>query len=251
MPEFTAYPTGTPCWVDVASPELERTVSFYSDFFGWEAEQDPRPEAGGYTMFTKNGKFVAAASPPPVEGMPPHWTTYIASDDVDSTAKRVGEAGGALLMEPFDVFNAGRMAVAQDPTGAVFGIWQAGAHHGAQLANEPGTLVWNECQTTDTDAAEAFYRAVFGYEVDRMQMDDEREYRVLTVDGKGVAGMMELGDVPPNWSTTFAVEDADAAVAQAEGLGARGLVPPFDIPEVGRYAVLQDPVGAVFGVLAG
>ncbi len=204
MPEFTAYPTGTPCWVDVTSPELERTVSFYSDFFGWEAEQDPRPEAGG-----------------------------------------------VLLMEPFDVFDAGRMAVAQDPTGAVFGIWQAGAHHGAQLASEPGTLVWNECQTTDSDAAEAFYRAVFDYDVDRMQMGDEREYRVLTVDGKGVAGMMELDDVPPNWSTTFAVEDADAAVAEAEKLGARGLVPPFDIPEVGRYAVLQDPVGAVFGVLAG
>ncbi len=107
MPEFTSYASGTPCWIDITSPELDRSVSFYSDLFGWQADQDPRPEAGGYTMFSKHGKS------------------------------------------------------AQDPAGATFGIWQAGAHHGAQLANEPGTLVWNECQTTDSDAAEAFYRAVF------------------------------------------------------------------------------------------
>jgi uncharacterized protein len=256
MPVFTSYATGTPCWVDVTSPDLDRTTSFYSDLFGWEPEQDPRPEAGGYTMFRKNGKYVAAGSPPPPgsEGMPPHWTTYIASDDVDATAARVREAGGTVLMEPFDVFDAGRMTVAQDPTGAVFGVWQAGAHQGAELANEPGTLAWNECQTTDAEAADAFYRAVFGYEIDTADMGGT-EYRVLKVDGRGVAGMMpigpQMGDVPPNWSTTFAVEDADAAVAKAEELGGRVLVPPFDIPEVGRYAVVQDPVGAVFGVLAG
>jgi len=116
MPEFTSYASGTPCWTDITSPELDRSVSFYSDLFGWEAEQDPRPEAGGYTMFKRNGEYVAAGSPPfPGSEDPAHWTTYIASDDVDATAARVSESGGTLLTEPFDVLDAGRMAVAQDP----------------------------------------------------------------------------------------------------------------------------------------
>jgi predicted enzyme related to lactoylglutathione lyase len=255
MPVFTSYATGVPCWVDVASPDLDRTLSFYSDFFGWEAERDPRPEAGGYTMFRKDGKYVAAASAPPPgsEEMPPHWTTYIASDDVDATAARVREAGGTLLMEPFDVLDAGRMAVVQDPTGAIFAIWQAGSHHGAELATEPGALAWNECQTRDAEAAAAFYRAVFGYEIRRADIGSE--YRVLEVDGRGVAGMFpippEMRELPPNWATTFAVEDVDDAARRAQELGATVLSGPFDIPDVGRYAVVQDPVGAVFGVLAG
>ena len=255
MPEFTEYAPGTPCWVDVTSPELDRTISFYSELFGWEADQDPRPEAGGYTMFTKAGKQVAAGSPPQQEGMPSHWTTYLASDDVDATAGKVREAGGTVLMDPFDVFDSGRMTVAQDPTGAVFGIWQAGEHHGAELANEPGSVTWNEVQTPDAAAAERFYSAVFGYEIELVPMGDGVSYRVLKVDGKSVAGMYELaGDMeatPPNWATAFAVADTDATCKLAEGLGGKVLLQPMDIPQIGRYAVLQDPVGAVFQVLAG
>jgi predicted enzyme related to lactoylglutathione lyase len=254
MPEFTEYAPGTPCWVDVTSPELDRTIAFYSELFGWEADQDPRPEAGGYTMFTKEGKQVAAGSPPQQEGMPAHWTTYLASDDVDATAGKVREAGGTVLMDPFDVFDSGRMTVAQDPTGAVFGIWQAGEHHGAELANEPGSVTWNEVQTPDAGAAERFYSAVFGYEIELVPMGDGVSYRVLKVDGKSVAGMYELaGDMeatPPNWATAFAVADTDATCKLAEGLGGSVLVQPMDIPEIGRYAMLQDPVGAVFQVLA-
>ena len=255
MPEITDYAPGTPCWVDVTSAELGRTVSFYSDLFGWDAEQDSRPEAGGYTMFSKDGKQVAAGSPPQQEGMPSFWTTYLASDDVDATAAKVREAGGTLLMEPFDVFGSGRMVVAQDPTGAHFGIWQAGEHHGAQLANEPGSLTWNECQTNDAEVAEKFYRAVFGYEVDTKPMGEGATYRVLKLGDKSVGGIFEfttdMSEVPPNWATAFAVADTDATCTKAEELGGNVLVPPLDIPEIGRYAVIQDPVGAVFQVLAG
>ena len=254
MPEFTEYAPGTPCWVDVTSPELDRTISFYSELFGWEADADSRPEAGGYTMFTKEGKQVAAGSPPQQEGMPSHWTTYLASDDVDATAGKVREAGGTVLMDPFDVFDAGRMTVAQDPTGAVFGVWQAGEHHGAELANEPGSVTWNEVQTPDLGAAEAFYRAVFDYEIEAVPMGDGMIYHLLKVEGKNVAGLFELsGDMagtPPNWATAFAVADTDATCKLAEGLGGTVLVQPMDIPEIGRYAMLQDPVGAVFQVLA-
>jgi predicted enzyme related to lactoylglutathione lyase len=257
MPQFTEYAPGTPCWTDVTSPDLDRTVSFYSDLFGWQAERDPRPEAGGYTMFTKNGKNVAAASPPPpgAEGVPPHWSTYIATDNVEETAEKVQEAGGTLLMEPMDVFDAGRMVLAQDPAGAVFGVWQAKEHIGAELATEPGTLTWNENLTPDPERSAKFYEQVFGYEVQEADMGGAQPYRVLQVEGKSIAGMLqltpEMGPTPPNWTSVFGVEDADAAVAKARDLGGQVLVEPFDIPQVGRYAVVQDPVGAVFGVLAG
>jgi predicted enzyme related to lactoylglutathione lyase len=254
MPEFTEYPHGTPCWVDVTSPELERSVAFYTELFGWAAERDPRPEAGGYTMFSKDGKLVAAGSPPQQEGVPSSWSTYIASGDVDATAAKIREAGGTLLLEPFDVFEAGRMVFAQDPTGAAFGVWQAGEHHGAQLANEPGSFTWNECQTTDPAAAAAFYSAVFGHGVDEWDLGQEEPYRVLKVGDKGVAGVSKIGPrqagTPPSWGTVFAVADTDAAVEQAQALGATQLLPPQDLPDIGRFAVLQDPVGAVFQVLA-
>lgn len=257
MPVFTEYSTGTPCWTDVTSPDLDRTVSFYGELFGWEAERDPRPEAGGYVMFKKKGKYVAAGSPPPPgqEGVPPHWSTYIASDDVDATAKRVTEAGGTLLMEPMDVFESGRMVLAQDPVGAVFGVWQAKEHIGAELATEPDTMTWNENLTPDPERSSEFYKAVFGYEIQESNMGGAQPYRVLQVDGRGIAGMLpltpEMGPTPPNWTSVFAVEDTDAAIGKVRDLGGQVLVEPFDIPQVGRYAVVQDPVGAVFGVLAG
>jgi uncharacterized protein len=135
MAEFSSYAHGTPCWVDVTSTDMDRTTSFYGDLFGWEAETAQEPEAGGYTMFTLRGKNVAAASPPP-PGSPQasYWTTYLASDHVDDTAAKIRDAGGTVFMDPFDVFDAGRMTVAQDPTGAAFGVWQAGRHIGAELA---------------------------------------------------------------------------------------------------------------------
>ena len=129
MPEFTSYAHGTPCWTDVTSTDLPRAVEFYRALFGWDAEVAAEPEAGGYTMFTLDGKNVAAGSPPQQEGIPSHWTTYIASDDVDATADKIREAGGTVLVDPFDVFDAGRMTIAQDPTGATFGVWQAGRAH--------------------------------------------------------------------------------------------------------------------------
>jgi uncharacterized protein len=252
MAEFREYRPGTPCWVDVTSSDMGRTVPFYTALFGWQAEE--LPNAGGYTMFHLNGKQVAAASPPQQEGIPSTWTTYLASDDADATAAKIRDAGGTVLTEPFDVFDSGRMLVAQDPTGAVFAVWQAREHIGAQLANEPGSLTWNECRIGDAKAAEAFYKAVFGYGVTPMPMGGTEPYRILEVEGRGVAGMAELSGemagVPPHWGVVFAVDDADAAVAKAQELGATVVMPPADIPDIGRFAALEDPVGAGFQVLA-
>lgn len=254
MPEVTSYATGQPCWADVTCPDVDAAARFYSELLGWEAEKDPRPEAGGYTMFSRDGKFVAAASPPPQEGIPPHWTVYLAGDDVDAIAARVGEAGGNVMMEPFDVLDAGRMTLAADPAGAVFGIWQAGGHIGAQLRREHGTLNWAEVQTRDAAAAQPFYEHVFGYETDTMDIGAGREYVLLKVGGQPAAGLVEMGaewpaDAPSNWSVVFEVEDCDASVAKVQELGGNVIVEPRDLEGVGRFAVVADPWGAVFQVI--
>jgi predicted enzyme related to lactoylglutathione lyase len=253
VPEFTSYLHGTPCWTDVTSTDLPRAADFYRGLFGWDAEVGG-PEAGGYTMFTLDGKNVAAGSPPVREAAASYWTTYLASDDVDATTEKIRAAGGTVLMDPFDVFDAGRMTIATDPTGATFGVWQADQHIGAQLANDPGTMNWNECQTRDAEAAGKFYEAVFGVEVKAFpSAEGMPPYNVIHVGGRGVAGIFEInermGDTPPNWSTVFAVADHDAAVAKARELGGMVLAEGMDLPEIGRLAVLQDPTGAVFQIL--
>jgi predicted enzyme related to lactoylglutathione lyase len=255
MPEVTAYANGQPAWADVTTPDVAAAASFYAGLFGWTAETDPRPEAGGYTMFTLDGKEVAAASPPPPgqEGVPPHWTVYLASDDVDATAASVREAGGVVHVEPFDVFDAGRMAVAADPSGAVFGVWQARAHIGARLAKEPGTLNWAEVQTHDSAAARPFYERVFGYSTETIDMGGEA-YGVFGVGGESVAGLVQIrpdwGELPSNWSPVFQVADCDAAVGRVQEAGGTLYHGPAELEGTGRFAVVADPWGAAFQVIA-
>jgi predicted enzyme related to lactoylglutathione lyase len=250
VPEFTSYAHGTPCWVDVTSPDLDGSIAFYKGLFGWDADVAQQPEAGGYTMFTLKGKSVAGGSPPQQEGSGSYWTTYLASDDADDTAAKIRDAGGTTFMDPFDVFDSGRMTIAQDPTGATFGVWQAKEHIGAQLANEHGTQLWNQCHTPDPARATEFYQAVFGYEVDELDMGGTQPFRVIKVNGRGIGGIREpVGGEPPHWSVTFAVDDADEIAARAKELGGSVLMEPFDLPEIGRLAVLHDQADAVFQIM--
>jgi predicted enzyme related to lactoylglutathione lyase len=253
MPEVSSYATGQPSWADVTSPDVDAAASFYSELFGWDADKAPQPEAGGYTMFSREGKHVAAASPPPQEGIPPHWTVYLAADDVDGIAGRIREAGGNVMMEPFDVFDSGRMTLAADPTGAMFGVWQAGNHIGSQLRGEPGTMNWAEVQTRDKAAAQAFYEQVFGYETETMDMGAGGDYVLLKVNGQSAAGLIQIGrewgDVPSNWSVVFEVADCDAAVAKVQELGGSVIREPQDLEGVGRFALVADRWGAVFQVI--
>jgi predicted enzyme related to lactoylglutathione lyase len=252
MPEVTSYETGEPSWADVTIPDVDAAARFYSQLFGWEAHKAPQPEAGGYTMFARNGKYVAAASPPMQEGIPPHWNVYLASRDVDDTAARIPAAGGTVIMEPFDVFDSGRMTFAADPAGAMFGVWQAGNHIGSQLRREPGTINWAEVQTRDRAAAQPFYEQVFGYEIDVMPMATG-DYVLLKLGDRAVAGMIEIqpdwGDVPSNWSVVFEVEDCDATVARVQELGGSVIREPHSLEGVGRFAVVADPWGAAFTVI--
>jgi predicted enzyme related to lactoylglutathione lyase len=184
---------------------------------------------------------------------PPFWATYIAVENADATAEKITAAGGQVILPPMDVLDVGRMAVFTDPIGAFFSIWQPGTHPGAQLVNEPGTWSWSELLTTDVDASIAFYSAVFGWGA-VTQGDGPMPYTEWQVGGRSVGGMMPKppmmrAEVPPHWEAYFAVTDTDAAVARVAELGGSQLMAPMDI-EPGRFAVVADPTGAVFNVIA-
>lgn len=251
--ETSGYPAGTPCWGDLGTVDTDAAIAFYGGLFGWSGEVGP-PEAGGYGMFRLRGHDVAGFMA--VQGeQPPAWSTYIASADVDATAEAILAAGGALVVEPTDVLDAGRMAFGADPTGAAFGVWQPGAHRGFGLTGEPGTFTWSELSTADVDAAQAFYTAVFGWEpVEPGEGDSGAPfaYRVQRLGQNMVAGVLQMdpswGDMPAHWMTTFAVADADEAAERVEELGGTVCVEPFDTP-YGRTAVIDDPGGATFSVI--
>src|SRR3954470_3527687 len=134
---------GTPIWVDLGTPDVDAAVDFYGGLFGWQADEAGDPaETGGYRMFRNADRAVAGVGPLQSDQQPPLWTTYIATEDADETARKVQGAGGTVLMPPFDVLDAGRMAIFADPAGAVFGVWQPGQHTGAELFNEPVSLTW-------------------------------------------------------------------------------------------------------------
>lgn len=250
--EVTSYAPGTPSWADVSSTDIPTTAAFYSALFGWNSI-DFGPDAGNYNMFHVGDKPVAAAGPN-MGGGPNSWSTYITVADADETAALITAKGGTVIVEPMDVMDVGRMAIAFDPTGGAFSIWQPRAHIGAYLVNEPNTMCWNELTVRDVDAAIAFYTAVFGWSVRENDMGGGVIYREMLLGENSVAGCMPMGDefpaeVPTHWMVYFSVDDCDAMAARITELGGEVCVPPSDIPGIGRFAVANDPTGATFSIL--
>lgn len=245
MAERTSYLPGTPSWVDLGTGDTADAAEFYGEVFGWRAELDPRPEAGGYGMFTLRDKLVAGLGPIVAPGAPPSWTVYVSVDDADATTSAAAAAGATVVAEPMDVFDAGRLSALVDPLGSAISLWQPGRHLGAELVNEPGAFTWNELATTDLAAARAFYTSVFGWGVSEQGGDDADIY---TVQGNVTCGAHRASSgETPGWSVWFSVEDCDAATATVTGLGGAVLVPPADL-DFGRGAVVADRQGAVFGI---
>jgi predicted enzyme related to lactoylglutathione lyase len=254
MPARSAYAEGTPNWVDLQTTDVDAAKAFYAALFGWSYADQPIPEGGSYSIAELGGDSVAAIaaqSPQMVERhVPPAWNTYIAVDDVDAAAAKVADAGGQLAMEPFDVMEAGRMAVALDPSGAAVGLWQAGNRIGATRVNEPGALTWNELTSADLEAALPFYEQVVGLAARKVPMG-ELEYTMLFV-GEEMAGGAtppQMDGVPNHWHVWFAVADADETARIAGDAGGSVLAGPFDMP-IGRVATIRDAQGAVFSVIA-
>lgn len=257
MTEFKEYAPGTFCWVDLATTNAEASKTFYTSLFGWSATDVPAGDAGTYTMLEKDGKNVCAlyqmnaAMHQP--GTPPHWLSYVSVPDIDTSAAQVKTLGGSVLQEPCDVMESGRMSLIQDPTGAIFALWQPKEHIGAQLVNEPSTFCWNELHTTNVTAAKTFYAGLFGWTIDKSTNAVGGDYFSFQQGDRPMGGMMEIqaewGEVPPNWVVYFAVEHCDATIEQAKTLGAAVEMAPMDIKDVGRFAILKDPQGAYFTVI--
>ncbi|MER8186719.1 VOC family protein [Kitasatospora sp. NPDC094015] len=244
---------GTPCWADATFTDLEGAKSFYGDVLGWTFAEGAA-EYGGYTQALSGGKAVAAVVPP-MPGQPPvapGWCLYLASPDVEATARRIREAGGELVLEPMKVGGFGSMLLARDPGGVPFGVWQAGTHEGFERRGEPGSYCWAEVYTREPGRSDAFFPAVFPFGVRRMD-DGGIDFKVFTLGGASVLGRMEMTpdfppELPPYVGVYFAVEDCDAAVARTTARGGKVVFGPLDSP-FGRFAALIDPQGAAFAVL--
>jgi uncharacterized protein len=254
--EFLSHTPGTFSWVELATTDQKAGVAFYRALFGWDVDEQPIGPGEAYSMFLLRGKEVGAAyNMRPQErqgGAPPHWNLYVTVANVDETVKRAEGLGANMLAPPFDVMDAGRMAILQDPTGAVFQLWEAKKNIGAKILNEPGALCWSELTTRDTKAAESFYTRLFGWTVKHSAPSAGMDYTEFSNQGEPSVGMLPMPDrmpagTPSYWMPYFQVADCDASTAKAAELGARTMVPPRDIPE-GRFAILADPQGGMFAV---
>lgn len=256
MSEMMHFQTGSFCWADLATNDTDGAKSFYAGLFGWEPLDMPTDVGIPYTMLMKGGKQVCAlySMGPGQSIAPPHWQSYVAVEDADAVTAVVSSHGGTVLMPAMDIMDVGRMAVLQDPTGAVLGLWQPNRHRGAQLWNEPGSICWNELLTNDPDRVAHFFGDLFGWATRTSQSIMEGKYRLLLNADDQVGGMLriepEWGEMPSNWIVYFGVDDCDATIAEAERCGGRLLFPAMEIENVGRFAYLQDPQGAVFAVIA-
>ena len=256
MAEFTSHTPGTFSWPELSTTDQNAAVAFYRGLFGWELNDQPMGPGETYSMFQMRDKPVAAAYNLPQERQrdaPPHWNAYVTVASVDEAAKKAESLNAKVLAPPFDVMDAGRMAVLQDPTGAVFQVWQPNKHVGAMILNEPGALCWTELNTRDTKAAEAFYTKLFGWNAKRSAPGAPMEYTEFNNGGQPSIGMMPMNEhmpaqVPSYWMPYFQVTDTDASVAKATKLGAKVMAPATDSPETGRFAVVTDPQGAMFAV---
>src|SRR5919199_1048247 len=258
MGERERYEPGTFCWVDLATTDPAGAKAFYGELFGWEAEDMPVGEAGTYTMLHLDGDEVCALTELDAgrreQGMPPHWSSYVSVEDADATVARARELGATVYGEAFDVFDAGRMAVIQDPVGTVFAVWQPGMHIGARRVNDPGCLGWNELHTREPETGADFYAGLFGWVMEPIEEDGKLAYMVIKNAGSSNGGIMPMteqhGDAPPHWLAYFTVPSCEEAGARVRELGGGVLAGPLDLP-AGRISVVHDPQGAMFALFEG
>lgn len=244
--EIDIYEHGVPSWVDVTSSDFEASQKFYSEMFGWEIERGSE-EFGGYSMAVLEGRNVAGVTPAMAPEVPPTWSTYVDVASVDDTLASVNAAGGSTIAPAMDVGEAGRMAVFADPEGAVIGLWEANQHKGATLVNQPGTWAWSELLCDDPESEKAFYAAVFGWGA-VTQGEGDAAYTEWQVNDRSVSGMLKKPmPMPSFWGVYIAVEDIDDAAKKLEELGGAIIQPPTSI-EPGIFAVVTDPVGAMFNL---
>jgi predicted enzyme related to lactoylglutathione lyase len=245
---------GTPSWTDLTSPDLVISARFYGGLLGWDtALRGPAELTGGYLTFQLDGADVAGLGRLVDGDDPPAWTTYFAVRDVDEVREAVDDNGGTTMVPPVDVLEMGRRALFTDPTGAVFGVWQPEGHEGADLVGVSGAMCWNQLASRNIEAAKRFYGKVFEWEGMTTPYETST-YTTFRLDGREIVGMVEMDrswprGLPSHWMTYFGVADCDAMAERAVELGGEVSVEPYDVPQIGRAAVIGDPHGAVFSIV--
>ncbi|HVL07504.1 MAG TPA: VOC family protein [Acidimicrobiales bacterium] len=252
MGERERYEPGTFCWADLGTDDPGAARAFYVALFGWATEDVPMGAGGPYTM-CRLGDGIVCAIYRRQEGQgPPAWLSYVSVADADAAVTAARAAGAPAQQDPVDVFDAGRMAVVQDPTGAHFAVWQPGSMIGATLVNVPGALCLNQLNTSDPAGAADFYTEVFGWRIEQVATDPMPYWGIWNGPGLN-GGMMALppgSPAPPHWLVYFASDDVDATSKRTGELGGQVVLPPTPVPG-GRIAVATDPTGATFAFLDG
>jgi uncharacterized protein len=256
MPIIEKHAPGDFCWVELATTDQPAAQAFYSKIFGWSPRDMPIGPNQDYTIFDLQGRPAAASytlrPDQRSHGVPPHWDLYVAVQSGDATAARAKQLGGSVLAEPFDVFDAGRMAVLQDPTGAVFCVWQANKHIGIGITSSPGTLCWADLNTPDQARAGQFYSDLFGWQIMKEDEDPAHNYWHIKNGEEFIGGIppasMHQPGAPAHWLAYFTVSDCDTTAAAAKSLGAKLFMPPADFENVGRISVIADSQGATFAI---
>src|SRR6202165_3733224 len=243
-----------PVWTDLATSDPEGARKFYSAVFGWKVEVNPDPQYGGYALAKISGKDVAGIGPKQMEQAPTAWTVYIGSPDVEDTVKKAQAAGGSVVVQTMAVGDQGKMAIIQDPSGAMIGIWQAQNMSGAQVIDKPNTMGWAELNSRGVEKAKPFYTKLFNWGEKKTPAQGESpEYTEFQAGGNGTAGAMEMNsmvpaEVPSYWMVYFNVDKVDKAFDKVIAEGGKEMLAPQDMPG-GRFAIVSDPQGAAFGLL--
>lgn len=252
MPTRDAAPLGAPTWIDLATSDIGRAQEFYGAVLGWTFES-AGPDYGGYVNASKDGGHVAGLMPkPPGMNAPDGWTVYFHTDDIQATAGAVRSADGTTCVEPMEVKEQGWMAIATDPSGAFFGLWQPTGHQGFEVIGEAGSPVWHELTTREFAKALDFYRQVLGWRTESVSDTDELRYTTGVFDGEQLLGVMDgskfLPDgVPSHWACYFGAEDVDKTLQLITDNGGSVVRPAQDTP-YGRLAQVTDPTGALFNL---
>ena len=240
-------------WVDLASSDAGASRDFYAKLLGWEIEVNEDPQYGGYAIASSGGGQVAGIGPKMSPGSPTVWSLYIGCEDAETTSRAVEAAGGTVVMPAFDVGDQGRMAVYADPSGAFISVWQSEGM-GAFVSGGESRYGWAELNARGLGKDLAFYKAVFGWDAEVLPMPEgQPDYIQFTAGEDAIAGAMEMNpgmpaEVPSYWMVYFNVADVDKGFKRALGLGASEMVAPRDFPG-GRFAIVSDPQGAMFGLL--
>jgi uncharacterized protein len=253
MPNVDHHTPGNFCWIELATTDQSAAKTFYHSLFGWNANDMPMGPGSFYTIFRMNGRDVSAGATMDAKEIashiPPHWNLYIAVENADAAVTKAGQLGATIIAPAFDVFDAGRMAVIQDPTGAIFMVWQAGKNTGIGIVGEAGAFCWADLNTADLEKAKKFYSAMFGWTIEAGPGEDPTGYLHIENAGKMIGGIPPVRDqgskAPSHWMIYFMVANVDESAEKAKSLGASLHMPPTTFEGVGRMAVMADPQGVV------